>query len=137
MLSPSGDVSVCPGSQFSFRCSTNLTFLEWNVTVSQSGKPESRQQLVTRSSPLHSHLIISGHLFNITRNSTQISHPLVSVLTIAKTVINLSATLINCTEIGSSRAETSTSMATINVINPSLSRLNRLYKIVIPDQFLA
>ena len=125
MLSPSGDIAVCPGSQLSFRCSTNLTFLEWNVTVSLSGKPESRQKLVTPSSPLHLQLTISGQLLNITRNitSNHNSSLLVSMLTITKPVADLSATLIACTEIGSSRAESSTSMATINVINPSLSRL--------------
>ena len=52
MLSPSGDVPVCPGGQLSFRCSTNLTYLKWNVTVSQSVKPKNEQQVVTAVSQL-------------------------------------------------------------------------------------
>ena len=120
MLSPSGEVSVCPGGQISFTCSTNLGFLEWNVTVLQSEPPNSysRRQLITPGSQLDLHLVINEHIFNITRNSTDNARPLVSTLTVANAVADLSATKINCTDIGSSITITSTSLATISVINP-------------------
>ena len=117
MLSPSGVVSVCPGGQFSFRCSTNLRFLEWNVTIFQSGRPDSRRQLVTATTELELDLLISGYLFNITKISAYNSKPLTSTLTIAMVAINLNATRIKCAEIGNSPTETSVSMAIINIIN--------------------
>ena len=124
ILSPSGEVSVCPGGQLSFRCSTSFTFLEWNATiVLQSGRLSSRRQLVTPVSQLDLHLTINGHVFNITRNSAYDASPLISTLTVANAVADLSPTKINCTDIGSSLAETSTSLATISVIDPVLSRL--------------
>lgn len=122
MLSPSGVVPVCPGGQLSFICSTNLTYLEWNITVSQSGKPKSEQQLVTAVTQFGLDLTISGHVFNIIRNSTLNSYPLVSVLTVANAVSSLAATKIKCTEMGlSSLVEETSSIAIINIIN---SRLN-------------
>ena len=120
MLSPSRDVSVCPGSQLSFRCSTNLSFLEWNVTTFQLGKPDSRRQLVTAATELELDLLISRHLFNITRTSAYNSYPLTSTLTVAMVVTNLNATRIKCAEIGNSPTETSASVATINIINSRL-----------------
>ena len=113
MLTPSGDVSVCPGSQPSFRCSTNLSFIDWNVTT----KSDTRRQLVTSITRLELDLIIREHVFNITRNSVYDSYPLISVLTVSNAVADLNATKIKCTEIGSSLAESSASVATINIIN--------------------
>ena len=120
MLSPSGVVSVCPGGQLSFRCSTNLRFLEWNVTIFQSGRPDSRRQLVTATTQLELDLLISGHHFNITRTSVYESYPLMSMLTIAMAVTNLNATRIKCAEIGNSPTETSVSVAIFNIINSRL-----------------
>ena len=98
MLSPSGDVSVCPGSQLSFRCSTNLPYLEWDITVFQSGIPETRTQLLIPATQLGLDIINEAQciVFNITKNN---SYPLISVLTIAKAVADINATKIKCTEI--------------------------------------
>jgi hypothetical protein len=123
MLSPSGEVFVCPGSQLSFRCSTNLRYLEWNVTIFQllTGTSDSRRQLLTYVS-VDSPLTISGYTFSVTRNSADKSYPLISTLTVPSAVNDLHNAKINCTEIGSTLAETNTSIAVINVINPDLSR---------------
>ena len=104
---------ACPGSQLSFRCSTNFTFLEWNITIFQSGRHNSRRQLVTPVSQLDLHLTINGHIFNITRNSVYNAHPLISTLTVTNVITDLNNTRVNCTDIGSSLAETSTSVATL------------------------
>ena len=119
MLSPSGDVSVCPGGQLSFRCSTNLRFLEWNITVFRLGRSDSKRQLVTTVTELELDLMISGQAFNniITRNSALNLLPLISMLTISNT---LAANKIKCTEIGSSLVETSTSVATLSNISGKL-----------------
>ena len=100
MLSPSGDVSVCPKSQVLFRCSTNSTFLEWIITISQSGRLRSKRQVITAKtgSLIDLDLIISEHVFNITKTSAYNSYPLESVLTIADATALLSATEINYTE---------------------------------------
>ena len=120
MLSPSGDVPVCPGSRPSFRCSTNLTFLEWIITVPLSGSLQSRRQVVTADTQLALDLIIEGHVFNITRNSALGSYPLESVLTITNAMAILSATKINCTE--KSLVEKSSSLITVvDIINSRLT----------------
>ena len=119
MLSPSGDVTVCPGSRPSFRCSTNLTFLDWIITVPLSGSLQSRRQIVTANTQLALDLVIEGHVFNITRNSTLGSYPLESVLTIANATAILSATKINCTEKSSDKS--SSLIAIVDIINSRLT----------------
>jgi hypothetical protein len=111
MLSPSGDVSVCPGSRPSFRCSTNLNILEWNITV---GTLPSRRQLVTDISRFDLPLMISSYSFDVARDSADRSKPIVSTLTTSAITSDLNGTIINCTDVGD--AESSTLIATINVI---------------------
>jgi hypothetical protein len=119
ILFPSGEASVCPQSRPSFRCSTNLTFLEWIITFSLSGGP--RRQVLTAETKLALDLIIGGHVFNITKNSAFDSYPLESVLTIANATATLTATKINCTE--RSSVEISSSIAAIvNIINSRLTK---------------
>ena len=117
MLTPSGEVSVCPGGQLSFRCSTNLSFLEWNVTVVQSGIFLSEKLIVTSISLFDLPFIVTPHSFNVIRNSADGSYPLIATLTVDNVVAGLNGTRVNCTEIGSSLAETSTSVATIHIIS--------------------
>ena len=121
MLSPSGDVTVCPGSRPSFRCSTNLTFLEWIITVPLSGSFRSKRQVITADIQLDLDLVIEGHVFNITRNSTFGSYPLESVLTIANATAILSAIKINCTEKSSDKS--SSLITIVNIINSMLTKL--------------
>ena len=51
ILSPPGEVSVCPGEDSEpliFMCTTNRSFIEWNVTlVLESGERITRTRLVT------------------------------------------------------------------------------------------
>lgn len=122
MLSPSGVVPVCPESRISFRCSTNLTFLEWIVTVPQSGRLNSKSEIVTAETLLDLDLDIGGHVFHINRNSAYNSYPLESVLTIANATTTLMATKINCTE--RSFNERSSSIAIIDIINSRLMNEN-------------
>ena len=124
MLSRSGDVFVCPGSRLSLRCSTNLDILEWNITV---GMLPSRRQLVTDVSRFDLPLMISSHSFNIARDSADRSKPIVSTLTTSAVTSDLNGTTINCTDVGG--ADSSTLIATINVITPDLSMFN--YSIIL------
>ena len=119
MLSPSGDISACPGIHFSFRCSTNLDILEWNITVRMF---PSRRQLVTDISRFDLPLMINSHSFNVTRDSSDGSKPIMSTLTTSAISSDLNGTTINCTDVGG--AESSTLIATINVITPDLSMFN-------------
>ena len=85
MLSPSGEVFVCPGSQLSFTCSTNLRYLEWNVTIFQEhpiAEDDFLHLYISEDSPL----TISGYLFSVIRNSADNSYPLISTLTVPSAV---------------------------------------------------
>ena len=115
MLSPSGGVFACPGSQLSFTCSTNLDILEWNITV---GMLPSRRQLVTDISRFDLPLMINSHSFNVTRDSADRSKPIISTLTTSAVTSDLNGTTISCMDIGGS--ESSTMVATINVITPDI-----------------
>ena len=116
MLSPSGDVFACPGSCFFFRCSTNLDILEWNITV---GMFPSRRQLVTDISRFDLPLMINSHSFNVMRDSSDRSKPIISTLTTSAITSDLNGTMIICTDVGG--AESSTLIAIIKVITPDLS----------------
>ena len=128
LLSPSGDVPVCPESHPSVRCSTNFSILEWNVMVFEartSGQSISinRRVLITSAAETNlRQLTISGQSFIFTRNSALNSNPLISTLTIANVLLDLSTIKVNCTDTGDLLAETSTSVATISIINPHISR---------------
>ena len=125
VLSPSGNVSVCPGSQPSFRCSTNLRFLEWNITTYQSGMSHSRRHAFTSISQPNVQLTVNGNLFNITRISAAGSVQIISTVTTTVNKIvadTINGTRIRCTgrEVGSSPTDNSTSVATVHVITPNI-----------------
>ena len=119
ILTPSGNVSVCPGSQLSFRCNTNRSFLEWNITAYQSGTSDSKRHILTSISQSHAQLTINGSSFSITRISADGFYPIVSTMTTDNVLAN--PIKIRCTghEVGSSFSENSTSVATVNIIMPS------------------
>ena len=128
MLSPSGEASMCPGDHLSFTCSTNLTFLEWNITTFQSGT--SRRQIMTAISQSNVQLTINGHSFSITRTSDDGSYPIVSTLVVANIPADLTinSTRIRCAgqEVGRPLTENSTSVAVIHVIMPNLGIIDTL-----------
>ena len=124
-LSPSGVVSVCPGGQLSFRCSTNSSFLEWNITANYPSDESHRHIITSRLSHPDWQRTINGHLFSITRTSAAGSSPIVSAMTVANVMddltMSINGTRVRCTghETESSVSENSTSLATIYVIMPS------------------
>ena len=113
MLSPSGLSSVCYGRELTLLCSTNRSYIRWNVTVLQSGRRESRSQLLSSSSQNTAPLIVGTESFVITANATNI---LTSTLTIANVTTTLNGTTVRCTDIGTSNTETSTFVAVVHVI---------------------
>ena len=125
MLTPAGELSVCPGAQLSFSCSTNLTYLEWNVTVFQSGTPHSRTLLVFSTSFFTFPLFVNGHSFGVTRDSASGALPIVSTLTVVDATVDLNGTTIHCSteERISPTALSSTLMASIHINTPNLSML--------------
>ena len=118
VLSPSGEVSVCPGNQLSFSCSTNLGYLEWNVTMYQSGAPYSRKQRVYPTSSFAHSLMVNGYSFRVTRDSVDGSRPINSTLTVNATT-DLNGTDIYC----SSEQRSSPAAVTIHLITPDLSMI--------------
>ena len=112
MLSPSGEALACPGEQLAFVCSTNRNFIEWNITLFLSGgQSTSRTRLVPSVGPIET-LVVDTMSFHIIRNE---SLSLTSILTIASVTTDLNGTRVNCTDIGSSLAETSTSVSIIKI----------------------
>ena len=79
---------------------------------SLTGTFDSRRHLIT-SVAMDLSLTISGYSFSITRDSADGSYPLISTLTVPNLTFDLSGTRVNRTGIGSSLAETSSTVATI------------------------
>ena len=118
MLSPSGVVPVCPGEDLVFVCSTNQSFIEWNVTlIHGSGKRISRARLVTSSISQVSPLVVKMKIFDITVHG---SLPLTSTLMAANVTTDLNGTQVSCTAIGGSIEDVSTSSATVHLIEPGM-----------------
>ena len=120
VLSPSGEVSVCPGNQLSFSCSTNLGYLEWNVIMYQSGAPYSRKQRVYPTSSFAHSLMVNGYSFRVTRDSVDGSRRINSTLTVNATT-DLNGTDIYC--YSSSEQGSSLAAVTIHLITPDLSMI--------------
>ena len=68
ILSPSGEVSACPGEDsLVFMCTTNRSFIEWNVTLLlESGERINRTRLITSGIQVSAPLVVNGISFNIT-----------------------------------------------------------------------
>lgn len=132
MLTPSGELSVCPGTQPSFRCNTNLTDLQWKVTVFQSGTPHSRTLLVLSTSFFTFPLVVNGHSFRVTRDSVSASLPIISTLTVVNATVELNGTSIHCTGGRSSPTPLplSTLVASIHINTPNLSMFFKLLSIL-------
>ena len=108
---------MCSGGQLTFVCTTNRTFIEWNITVLDSmGIRISRTRLLSTGSQSVESQTVNMIVFDITRRSKLDSTPLISTLSVANVTTGLNGTLINCTDIESSLTETSTSVATVQVI---------------------
>ena len=88
------------------------------------GQSINRRVLITSTQTnFMRQLTISQHFFIFTRNSALNSNPVISTLTIPTIMLNLSSVKVNCTDTGSLLTETSTSVATMSIINPHISRL--------------
>ena len=115
ILSPSGDVSACPGEDpgpLVFTCTTNQSFIEWNVTLAlESGERISRTRLVPRKSSRQV-LVIKETSFNI----TSIPGPgslLSSTLTAPEPISDLNDTEVSCTAMELSHDDAVTASTTI------------------------
>ena len=121
MLSPSGVARVCPGGDLAITYSTDRSFLEWNITPSFTipGRPY-RTRLVFVSQDLEPIVLnmISFDFSHSTHNNGS-SVSLVSVLSVTSAPDILNGTRVNCTDIGASLAETSTSTVTVHIIRPA------------------
>ena len=124
VLSTPEVVSVCPGKNLHFICSTNRSFIEWNITIlrPESGQKESRSKLVSDISPVAT-LIVYGTVFNIARNSSLRSCPLTSTLSVANVTTDLNGTIVNCTSIEHSTLEKNSLLTTIHIIREDVSEL--------------
>ena len=111
-------VSVCPGGDLNFTCTTNLTFIEWTVAIynSTSQSTVSRTRLLSSTGQFDPllNIIPANRTFIIARKS---SEPFVTALSVQGVAADLNGTTVNCTDIGrSSQAESSTSVTAIHVI---------------------
>ena len=129
MLSPSGVARVCSGEELAITCSTDRSFLEWNVTIvsPESEQNVSRSRLISSVGSIDP-LRINMRTFNISRTTNALdgsSASLQSIIVITVTV-DLNGTVVRCTDIGSSLAEKSTSAVTVHVIRTDQGELDWL-----------
>jgi hypothetical protein len=111
-------LSVCPGGQHTLVCSTNHIFLEWCViTTSQPLVSETRSISSSGQSPaiLPIRVILTDLEFS--RDSPQMTLPLVSTMIIDNVISYLNGTMISCTGLNSSSVSSVALMTMIHVID--------------------
>ena len=123
-LSPSGVMWVCPGAQLDVTCSTDRSFLNWNVTIppsaSDSGEAVTRGRLFSLSTETVGPLVVEMKQFNISITSTVDS--LSSVLSYTNATADLNGTVINCSYTGASKAESNSSIVIVHITTADLGR---------------
>ena len=116
-LSPRGVMWVCPGAQLDVTCSTDRTFLRWNVTIppsaSDSGEAVTRSRLLSSGSQNIGQLVPEMKYFNISIMSTV--DPFTSVLSYTNATADLNGTVINCSDTGNSTAESDSAMVIVHI----------------------
>ena len=122
MLLPSEVASVCPGERLEFVCTTDLDYIQWNVSVVQP-RPDSREsQLISNIFNISTTNSFQLNMiqFTVARNITAESgsHPLISTLSVANVTTSLNGTKVKCTTFSESMMSVSVSSATIHVIQP-------------------
>ena len=115
---------MCPGERLAFTCSTEKDFLNWTATILHGSEYHSRSKLIPADSTAAVvPLVVGMNQFDIERiNSSNRSLSIVSVLSVPATYVtsDLNGTEILCTDIGNTAADSSTSVTTINIIEPHL-----------------
>ena len=117
MLSSTRIALVCPGGELTFVCSTNRSLIEWNIIIPQSGVTRSRLIASSDQSIYIGPLVVNMKSFNITINSDSLIRGLTSKLSVTNITPDLNGTFVQCTDIGSSLTEVSTSVGIIHIIN--------------------
>ena len=122
MLSPSEVALVCPGAPLAITCSTDRSFLNSSVTIppsaSESGQAVTRSRLFSSSTQTVGPLMVDTKVFNISTTSTV--DQFTSVLSDTNVTADLNGTIVHCTDIGSSLAESSTSMTMVHIIRTDI-----------------
>jgi hypothetical protein len=127
VLSPAGTARVCPETALEITCSTDRTFLNWNVTIlpsaRESGQAVTINRLVSSSNQGSTLLIIYNNniVFNISIVSTV--DPFTSVLSVINVTDDLNGTIVQCEDFGISVAESRTSLMTfVHIIQTDIGR---------------
>ena len=125
-LSPHGVMWVCPGAQLDVTCSTDRSFLTWSVTIppsaSDSGEAVTRSRLYSSSTKANAilPLVVEMKTFNISIMSRV--DPFSSVLSYTNATADLNGTVINCSYLGYSPAESESSVVIVHITTADLGR---------------
>ena len=97
-------ISLCPGMKLAILCNStdvmsSLGILQWNVTLSHNAvtAEDVTTRSVAPSSPQMVQLTISNIVFDITRDSTDGTVPVVSTLSVTNVTVALNGTIVECT----------------------------------------
>ena len=114
--------TVCPGEQqTTVICSTNHTFLEWNVSTAR--QYEVRTVSYLDQNPTISPVLIKYANFTFSRVSSNLTLPLVSTVTMNNVTSNLEGTMISCTGLNSTSESTMVLVITIHIYDMDIGRL--------------
>ena len=101
-------------------CSTNHTFLEWNV--SSFRQTETRSVSSLDQDPTVASITMNSADFTFSRESSPGALPLVSTMTIININGNLEGTMISCSGLNSSSDSTIVLMTTVHIYNMDIGR---------------
>ena len=112
---------ICPGEQTTLMCSTNHTFLEWNI--SSFRETETRTIYNLDRNPTIAPIAMNSADFTFSRVSSSGALPLVSTMMIMNVTSNLEGTIITCTGLNSSFVPSVVLMTTIHVYDMDVGML--------------
>ena len=109
MISPPGLASVCDGDQLELTCTTTGSQLEWRFNAIRGNATATEfSRIINADGSAMSQLVINSIMFRFSRISAKDSLPVMSMLLISPVNRNLNGTVINCVDLGTSEASSTT-----------------------------
>ena len=123
----------CPGRQHTLVCSTNHIFLEWSVrTTNQPSMNQMRTVTSSGQNPVILSILIEiTASITFSRDSPQMTLPLVSTMTIENVNSNLEGTVITCTGQNSSSVFSVVLMITVHTFDSNRGMITIIIKLAI------
>jgi hypothetical protein len=125
-LSPMSVAPVCyVGDPLQMACTASVEFIRWSILqVNDQGSLEEATdpvQINSRDDNQVAQRVVNSSTFIFTRTSTQLTSPLVSILSVDLVSIGLNGTVVRCSDIANPMASASITIYIISAANSTVT----------------